>query len=209
MIGTSDSGATWGGQALARIVGLTCIVGFMVDMTALTFPLGAGTAWRINLLQQMGDRSIVLLIGLALLLYSAWENPSLRRTLSYVLLGLGTLFLVLCLLVVRESFSLRSQTVGSIGDQASQLQTQVEASRSNPEVAANATPDDFTLALRAIDTQAETLKRNATTTITRSGVASTSNFAVVGIGMLSLGRMAMGSRGRVGNRTAKKMRKAA
>lgn len=209
MIGTSDSGATWGGQALARIVGLTCIVGFIVDMTALTFPLGSGTAWRVNLLQQMGDRSIVLLIGLALMLYSAWENPSLRRTLSYVLLGLGTLFLMLCLLVVRESFSLRSQTVGSIGDQASQLQTQVEASRSNPEIAANATPDDFTVALRAIETQADTLKRNATTTITRTGVASTSNFAVVGIGMLSLGRMTMGSKGRAGNRSAKKIRKAA
>lgn len=197
------------GRSLARIVGLTCIFGFIVDMTALTFPLGSGTAWRVGLLQQMGDRSIVLLIGVALLLYSVWENQSLRKTLGLVLMGLGGLFLLICLFVVRESFSLHSQAVANIGNQVTQLETQVEASRSNPEIAASATEDDFSNALRAIETQAGTLRQNAKTTITRSGIASTSNFAVVGIGLLSLGRMGRGSTGRAAGRSSKKMRKTA
>jgi hypothetical protein len=157
----------------------------------------------------MGDRSIVLLIGVGLLIYSAWENQSLRKTLGLVSLGLGSLFLMICLFVVRASFSLHAQAVNNIGSQATQLQTQVEASRSNPQITANATEDDFTNALRAIDTQAETLKQNATTTITRGGVASTSNFAVVGLGLLSLGRLSRGVQGRVAGRSTKKMRKAA
>lgn len=203
------SSPSFSGQAIARIVGLTCIFGFIVDMTALTFPLGSGTAWRVGLLQQMGDRSIVLLIGVALLLYSIWENQSLRKTLGLVTMGLGGLFLLICLFVVRESFSLHSQAVANIGNQATQLETQVEASRSNPEIAANATEDDFANALREIEAQADTLQQNAKTTITRSGIASTSNFAVVGIGLLSLGRMGRGSAGRAAGRSSKKMRKTA
>lgn len=203
------SSSSFSGQSIARIVGFTCIFGFIVDMTALTFPLGSGTAWRVGLLQQMGDRSIVLLIGIALLIYSVWDNPGLRKLLGYIALGVGTLFLLLCLLVVRDSLSLQSQAVNNIGNQATQLQTQVEQSRSNPEITANATPDDFNEALRQIDIQAETLKQNAKTTITKSGVASTSNFAVVGIALLSLGRLSMGSKGKAPSRSTKKMRKAA
>ncbi|MBW4459921.1 MAG: HpsJ family protein [Nodosilinea sp. WJT8-NPBG4] len=206
MVGASNplSSPSLSGQAIARIVGLTCIFGFLVDMTALTFPLEGGTAWRVGLLQQMGDRSIVLLIGIALLLYSAWENQSLRKTLGLLAIGLGTLFLLICMFVVRESFLLHSQAIDNIGNQVSQLQTQVEAGRSNPEVTANTTEDDFANALRAIDTQAETLRQNAKTTITRSAIASTSNFAVVGIGLLSLGRL--GSTGKYRGRSAKKTR---
>ena len=69
-----------------------------------------------NLLQQMGDRSIVLLIGIGLLIYSAWENQNLRKPLGLLALGLGTLFLLICLLVVRDSFSLRSQAIDNIGN---------------------------------------------------------------------------------------------
>ncbi len=201
------SSSLFSGQAIARVVGLTCIFGFIADMVALTFPLGAGTAWRVGLLQQMGDRSIVLLIGIALLLYSAWESQSLRKTMSYLCLGAGGLFLLICLFVIRESFSLHSQTVSTIGSQASQLQTRVEESRSNPDIAANAAPEDFTQALQAIETQAESLKQNARTSITKVGLASASNFAVVGVGLLSLGRMALGPVGRAGGRSAKTTRK--
>jgi Na+-transporting methylmalonyl-CoA/oxaloacetate decarboxylase gamma subunit len=209
MLGVSDSSfsISLSGQAISRIVGLTCISGFIVDMMALTFPLGSGTAWRVGILQQMGDRSIVLLIGIALLLYSAWENQGLRKNLGAGCMGLGALFLVLCLFIMRESFSLHSQAVNNIGNQASQLQTQVEESRSNPDVAANATPEDFTQALQAIEVQAETLKQNTTTSITRVGLAGASNFAIVGIGLLSLGRMALGPVGRAGGRSAKTTRK--
>ena len=64
---STQPSASFGGQAIARIVGFTCLFGFLVDMIALALPFGAGAAWRATLLQQMGDRSIVLLIGIGLL----------------------------------------------------------------------------------------------------------------------------------------------
>ncbi|MBE9109972.1 hypothetical protein IQ273_11185 [Nodosilinea sp. LEGE 07298] len=209
MVGTANplSSYSFSGQAIARIVGLTCVFGFIVDMTALTFPLEAGAAWRVGLLQQMGDRSIVLLIGIALLLYSAWESSALRKPLGFVSLSLGTLFLLLCMLVVRDSVSLQYQAVESIGTQAAQLQTQVEQNRSDPNAAPNATPDDFSEALRQIDAQAASLKQNAKTSITKAGIASTSNFVVVSIGLLSLGRLGVGTGGGSRTRSAKKLRK--
>ncbi|WP_017297379.1 HpsJ-like protein, cyanoexosortase C-associated [Nodosilinea nodulosa] len=209
MVGASNpvSSTFVDSQGIARIVGMTCILGFVVDMTALIFPLGSGTAWRVGLLLQMGDRSIVLLIGIALLIYSAWDNLGLRKAIGYVGLGLGTLFLLIGLFVVRESFSLQAQTINNITKQAAQLKVQVEESRSNPEIAATATEADFATALQTINTQAETLRRNAKAAITKTGVASTSNFAVVGIGLLSLSRLAIGPGGRVAGRSTKKLRK--
>jgi hypothetical protein len=192
------SNSSFDGQAIARIVGITCIIGFIVDMTALTFPMGSGAAWRVGLLQQMGDRSIVFLIGLALLLYSAWENRGLRKPLAYIGLAAGAVFLLFGILVIRDSFVLQSQAVDNIGNQASQLQTQVEESRSNPEIAANVAPEDFEEAARQINSRAEDLKQNAKTSITKTGIASVSNLFIVGIGLLSLGKVGIGRGSGVG-----------
>jgi hypothetical protein len=192
------SSSSFGGQALCRIVGLACIVGFIVDMTVLALPPGAGAAWRVGLLQQMGDRSIILLFGLALLAYSVWEIPSIRKIFSYISLSAGVLFLLFCILVIRDSLALQTQTVANIGQQATDLQTQIEESRTSPE-AASVTPEQFEQATQQINAQAETLKQNAKTTITRTSIASTSNFAVVGIGLISLGRVTMTSGSNAGN----------
>ena len=194
MVSTSNSVSNHSldGQAIARIVGFTCIIGFIVDMTALTFPLGSGAAWRVGLLQQMGDRSIVFLIGLALLLYSAWENRGLRKPLAYIGLAAGAVFLLFGVLVIRDSFVLQSQAVENIGTQASQLQTQVEQGRSNPEIAGNVTPEDFEEAARQINSRAEDLKQNAKTSITKTGIASVSNLFIVGVSLLSLGKVGIG-----------------
>ena len=182
----------FGGQAIARIVGFTCLFGFLADMIALALPFGAGAAWRATLLQQMGDRSIVLLIGLALLVYGFWQNASLRKPFSYAALGVGVLFLLSSILVIRDGLTLQTQTVEQINQQATQLQTQIEEGRNNPEITANATPDDFAQALQALDSEAATLKQNARTSLTRASLASVSNLVVIGIGLLSLGRVGIG-----------------
>ena len=181
-----------GGQSIARIVGFTCLFGFIADMVALALPIGAGAAWRASLLQQMGDRSIVLLIGLALLIYGFWENSGLRKPLSYAALVVGVAFLLSSILVIRDGLALQSQAIETIGEQAGELQFQVEQSRGNPEITANATPDDFAQALQAIDAQAETLKQNAKTSLTKASIASVSNLVVMGIGLLGLGRVGIG-----------------
>jgi hypothetical protein len=181
-----------GGRAIARIVGFTCLFGFLADMVVLSFPMGGGAAWRASLLQQMGDRSIVLLIGLALLIYGFWENSQQRKPFSYAALVVGVAFLLSSILVIRDGLMLQSQAIETIGQQANELQTQVEQGRANPEITANVTPDEFAQALQAIDAQAETLKQNAKTSLTKASIASVSNLVVMGVGLLSLGRVGIG-----------------
>ncbi|MBD2260589.1 HpsJ family protein [Pseudanabaena sp. FACHB-2040] len=196
-ISNQISSSSFGSQVLCRIVGLACIVGFLVDMTVLALPPSAGAAWRVGILQQMGDRSIILLFGIALIAYSVWEISQIRKILSYAALSIGVLFLLFCILVIRDSLMLQSQTLENIGQQAAELQTQVEESRTNPD-AASVTNEQFEQATQQINAQAETLKQNAKTTITRASIASTSNFVVVGIGLISLGRASMTSSGTAG-----------
>ncbi|HIK44778.1 MAG TPA: hypothetical protein IGR64_07785 [Leptolyngbyaceae cyanobacterium M65_K2018_010] len=203
----SQTSSGWGAQIIARIVGFTCLFGFLADMVALTLPLGAGAAWRVGLLQQLGDRSIVLLFGLALIILSFWDSPQLRKPFAYISLATGVLFLLLCILVIRDSLALQSQAVDRISQEAQQLQTQVEQSKTNPEITANATPEDFAQALTAIESQADTLKQNAKTTLTKTSLAGTSNFVVMGIGLLSLGRVGLGGVGGMAPRVSGGSRK--
>ncbi len=198
----------FGGQAIARIVGFTCLFGFLADMVALALPLGAGAAWRASLLQQMGDRSIVLLIGLALLIYGFWENSRLRKPFSYAALAVGIAFLLSSILVIRDGLTLQTQTVERIGQEATQLQTQVEQSRTNPDI--TATPDEFAQALQAIDAQAETMKQTAKTSLTKASISSVSNLVVMGIGLLGLGRVGIGgaSGSALGGSKSRKQRRA-
>jgi hypothetical protein len=179
-------------------------------MVALALPLGSGAAWRASLLQQMGDRSIVLLIGLALLIYGFWENSRLRKPFSYAALAVGVAFLLSSILVIHDGLVLQTQTIDRIGQEATQLQTQVEQSRTNPEITANATPDDFAQALQAIDRQAETLKQNAKTSLTKASLSSVSNLVVMGIGLLGLGRVGIGgaSGSALGSRKSRKQHRA-
>jgi len=86
---STQPSASFGGQAIARIVGFTCLFGFLVDMIALALPFGAGAAWRATLLQQMGDRSIVLLIGIGLLLLQQMGDRSIVLLIGIGLLSLG------------------------------------------------------------------------------------------------------------------------
>ncbi len=181
------------GPAICRIVGFTCLFGFLFDLIALTFPLGSGSAWRISLLQQLGDRSIILMFAIALLLYSFWANRSWRKWMAYASLGIGVLFLLCSILVVRDSLSLKSQALANIRQQASELQSRVEESQSDPDILDQVSPEDFATATRQIDSQAETLEQNAKTTLTKTTVSTTSNFIIVGIGLIGLGRTGMSS----------------
>ncbi|MBD2260586.1 hypothetical protein [Pseudanabaena sp. FACHB-2040] len=187
------SPSSFSGPILCRIVGLACLIGFFIDMAVLALPPSAGAAWRAGLLQQMSDRSIILLFGMALFAYSIWDIPQIRKLLSYAALSIGVLFLLTSIVVIRDSLTLQAQALTNIGQQAAQLQTQVEQSQTNPDLAAPPSPEQLEQATQQITSQAEALKQNAKTTITRTGIASTSNLVVVGIGLISLGRTALSS----------------
>jgi|LakMenE18May11ns_1017448.scaffolds.fasta_scaffold9922140_2 hypothetical protein len=181
------------GQAIARIVGLICVIGFIADVLGLILPPGSGASWRFGLFQQVGDRSIVFLFGIALLIYGCWENQLRRKPLSYAALGLGVAYLLTCVLVVSDGFKVQSQAAANIDQRVEQLQTRIEQSRNNPEISAKAKPEDFDNALKSIESQAYTAAENARNSVTKSSIVIASNFLIVGVGLLSLGRFGIGS----------------
>ncbi len=163
-------------------------------MLAIAMPLSPfDLPWRINFLQQMGDRSIILLFGSALLLYSQLGNRRLSRPISLILLGIGMAFVLSSVLVIRDSLILRDQTLTNISTQAEQLQTQIEESRGSVELPPEVTPEQLTQAALQVNTQAEQLKQDARSGITKAGLASIGNLTVVGLGMLGLGRFGLGT----------------
>ena len=77
-----NSSGFYSSAAFCRIVGLVCIVGFVIDILAIGFPPAFDNLeWRINILQQVSDRSIILLFGFALTLYSSLHNRPWRKYL--------------------------------------------------------------------------------------------------------------------------------
>lgn len=188
------NGASFGAKQICLIVGLVCLVGFAVDMLAIAMPISPfDLPWRINFLQQMGDRSIILLFGSALLLYSQLGNRRLSRPVSLILLGIGVAFVLSSVLVIRDSLILRDQTLTNISTQAEQIQTQIEDSRGSVELPPEITPEQLEQASLQVNTQAEQLKQDARSGITKAGLASIGNLTVVGLGMIGLGRSGLGA----------------
>ncbi len=186
------NGINYGSKQICLIVGLVCLAGFVVDMLAIGMPLNPfDLPWRINFLQQMGDRSIILLFGSALVLYSQLGNRRLSKPLSLILLGFGVAFVLSSVLVIRDSLILRDQALNNISTQAQQIQTQIEDSRVSPDLPAEVTPEQFDQASQQITTQAEELKQNTRNGITKAGLASIGNLIVVGMGFVGLGRFGL------------------
>lgn len=180
------------GKNICFIVGLTCIAGFMVDILVLgTPPDPFALEWRVNFLQQAGDRSIIFLFGMALLIYSQIYNRRLSRPLSLICLGIGVAFVLSCILVIRDGLILQDQTLNNISQQAEQLQTQIEESKGNPELPAEITPEQFKQATQQVTSQAEQLRQSARQGITKAGFGSIGNLIVVGLGLVGLGRFGL------------------
>jgi hypothetical protein len=196
--GLANNGIS-GAKPICLIVGLVCLAGFLVDMLALSLTASPiDLQWRIGFLQQLSERSIILLFGIALLMYSMLGNRALTKPLSLVCLSIGVAFLLSSLLTVRDSSILQTQAMKTISNQATQLQTQIETTRQQPPTAEAITPEQFEQASRQVTSQANQLKRNARTGITQSGIASVGNLIVVGIGLLVLGRFGLTSARRFG-----------
>ena len=184
--------ADFNAKRLCLIVGLTCLGGFVIDMISIGLPFSPfNLQWRVGILQQLGDRSIILSFGSALLLYSQMGNRRLAKPLSLICLGVGVAFMLSCILVIRDGLILQDQAVSNISTQAQQLQEQIEQSKGSPELPENITPEQFKQAAAQVEGQAAQLKQNAQTGITKAGLASTGNLIVVGLGLIGLGRFGL------------------
>ncbi len=175
-------------KKLCRIVGFACLIAFFVDFLVIVFPLNVAEAsWRLGTLQQIGDRSIVVLFGLALLIYGV-ERRKVLRSLSLFCFAIGVAFLLSCPVVAQDSLTLQRQALDRIGAQASQLSSRIQAIQEDPNATAKVSPERLEQATQQLNTRTETAKQTANNSIFKSGFLSVGNLAVVGVSLLILGR---------------------
>jgi len=180
---------TYSAKGLCRIVGFACLAGFLVDILALSFPINLGNIeWRIGFLQQFSDRSVIALFGLALIMYSIMDFRRWRRRLAMFCLVTGVVFILSCILVIRDGLTLQQTTLTNITNQASQLQTQIEQAQKDPKVAPNLSPQQLEQAAQTLSTRAVVLKENTKTTVLKTSVSSVGNLIVIGLALIGLGQ---------------------
>ncbi|XHX80486.1 MAG: HpsJ family protein [Stenomitos frigidus ULC029] len=180
---------SYNGKAICRIVGFACLAGFIVDLLILALPPTLNSAeWRVGFLQQMSNRSIILLFGAALLTYGSLEVRQFRKQLALASLVVGVVFLLSCVSVIRDSFTLHGMAVKNINSQAAQIQNQIETAKDKPDPAAKVTPEQLQQASKLVDNRVVSLKQGAQTSVFKTGTAIVGNLVVVGLALISLGR---------------------
>lgn len=183
---------SYNAKPLCRIVGIACLAGFVVDLLILALPPALGSAeWRTGFLQQVSDRSIILLFGSALTIYGSLETRALRKQLGMACLAIGVIYLLSCVLVIRDGLTLNDLAAKNIATQAAQVQTQIQNAKNDPKAAPNVTPEQLQQAAQTVDTRAVSLKQNAKTGILKTANAIVGNLVVIGIALISLGRYGM------------------
>ena len=177
-------------KGLCRIVGVACVAGFIFDVLALVFPPALGNIeWRIALFQQISDRSIILLFGLALLMYGSLETRRLRKRLAIACLVLGVLFNLSCVLVIRDGLAFQETATNTISAQASTLQNQIQAVQpGSTQGKVKVTSEDIQKASQALAQQSASLKENAKTKIVKTSLSSIGNLIIVGVALIGLGQ---------------------
>ena len=176
-------------KGLCQIVGLACLAGFVVDIFAISFPPNLGELqWRIGFMQQISDRSIILLFGLALVMYGMLDFRQWRRRLALFCLVLGVIFNLSSILVIRDGMAFQQQAMTNISNQATQAQAQIDKAKSNPGAVPNVTPEQLKQLSQVVSNQVLSLKESAKTTTLKTGVSSVGNLVIVGLAMIGLGQ---------------------
>lgn len=176
-------------KALCRIVGFACLAGFLVDLFVLTFPPAFGALeWRIGFLQQLGDRAVILLFGIALVMYGIIDFRTWRRRLALSCLILGVVFNLSCILVIRDTLAFQQQALTTINTQATQARSQIQKAQSNPAGVPNVTPEQLKQLSQVVGNQVLALQENAKTTTLKTGISSVGNLVVVGLALIGLGQ---------------------
>lgn len=179
-------------KPLCLLVGLACLAAFTLNFLSIAFPLDPGSIqWRLGLLQQTGDRSIVLLLGMALTLYSMIGNRRMLQRFSIACLLIGILFHLSCLSVVRDSILLKEQAIRNISVQADQLKDRLQSTQAQPDAPVAVTPEQIKQAFQEIAARSESLQQQAQDTILRTSIVSLGNLIIAGVGLIGLGRFGL------------------
>ncbi|PSN14656.1 hypothetical protein C7293_10630 [filamentous cyanobacterium CCT1] len=147
-------------------------------------------------MQQVGDRSIVLLLGLSLTLYGILDNRRLRKQVALLCLAIGVMFSLSGLFMVRDSLKLQDLTVNRIASQEAEVREQIATAQANPQqVSPDLTPEILQQASQILTDQVDTAKRSAKTNVLKVGASSFSNLLITGLALIAIGRF--GTRARV------------
>ena len=193
---SSNAANVYSVRGICQIVGFTCLLGFAIDMLVLTLPPDLGNLqWRVGVMQQLSDRSIVFLFGAALTIFGSLDSRRWLKRLSTLWLVVGVIFFLSSLLIITDCLKLQQQAVNTISTQESQIQTQIQSAQSNPSALnGRVKPEDLTRLSQELSSQATNLKQSAQTSVIKTAAASIGNLIVVGLGLISLGRYGMNLR---------------
>lgn len=188
-ISSPNFAGSYNPKGLCQIVGLACLAGFLVDTFVISFPPNLGELqWRVAFMQQISDRSIILLFGLALIMYGMVDFRRWRRRLALFCLIAGVIFNLSCILVIRDGIELQQQALTNISNQATQAQAQIQKAQSNPGAVPNVTPEQLKQLSQVVGNQVTALKENAKATTLKTGVSSVGNLVIVGLALIGLGQ---------------------
>ncbi len=180
-------------QRLAFIVGSICIVGFIIDILVIGLPPSPlAPQWRLNFLQQVSERSLLLFIGSVLLLYSKLDGRLRQlRIGSIACLVVGLLVGLSSLLVIEDNLTLQRQANINIDTQAAELRARIVQGREDASASQKISPDAFSEALRSVQTQAASLKQDTQVGAMKTLISSAGNLFVVGAGLIGVGRLGL------------------
>lgn len=181
------------GQSLCLVVGLACIAGFIIDTTIMGLPpQPLNIQWRIGFLQQVGDRSVVLLFGLALLTFGVLDNRKLGKSLALLCLMIGAAFSLSGMLVLRDSLKFQDLALNNISSQEAQVRSQIESAQSNPQaISPDLTPEILNQASAELTQRVEIAKQAAKAEVLKRGAAGVGNLIVTGLALIGLGRFGL------------------
>lgn len=180
-------------KRLALIVGVICLLGFIVDILVIGLPPNPlAPQWRLNFLQQVAERSLLLFIGSTLLLFSLLDaSLKVLQKLSASYLIIGILVGLSSLIVIKDNFVLKSQALSNINIQATELRTQIVKGQENSALNEQIDADAFTAALLSVDSQADVLRKNIQTGAMKTLISSAGNLFLVGVGLVGVGRLGL------------------
>jgi hypothetical protein len=177
-------------QSVFAIIGWAAVAGFWVDVLVVMLPPSTSLEWRVEVLEQIANRSVVLILGTGFVLISSES----RRWLKWVSQGallMGVALLLSCMLVIYNSIALQSLTVANLNTQATQMQKQIQQMQQSPPPDMKFTAEDLQKAAQELDAAAVTARRGAQAQVIKAGLVSAGNLLVAGVGMVLLGRFGM------------------
>jgi len=180
-------------QKLAIIVSGICLIGFIIDIVVIGLPPNPlSPQWRLNFLQQVAERSLLLFVGSVLLFYSKLEGRLQQlRIISITCLVVGLILGLSSLIVIKDNFTLQQQAIASINSQATELRNRIIQGREDPTLRQKIDPDAFTAALGRVDSQAATLKQETQTGAMKTLLSVAGNLLLVGGGLVGVGRLGL------------------